>query len=65
MACARRLTGMSSSLNVTFKYAGAAGPALDDVSFDMPEGNDLGHHGPKRIGQDDRHAAAAAASFEY
>jgi len=37
--------------NVTFKYAAAAGPALDDVSFDVPKGTTLGIMGRSGSGK--------------
>ena len=58
------LEGHVTFSGVTFKYAGASTPALKNVSFEIASGHDTGRHGAQRFRQDDRHAAAATASFE-
>ena len=47
---------------VTFRYPGATAPALDRVSFTIPEGTRLRHRRPQRLGQDDGDPAAAGAA---
>ena len=51
--------------NVTFRYTGAhVAGACSDVSFEVPNGTTLGIMGTQRLGQDDRHPAAAAAAHQ-
>ena len=57
------IEGNITFTNVTFKYAGAAGPALQDVYDRCAKGNDLGYHGSEWIGKNHHHAVTAAPSL--